>query len=46
MKRFEKMAEENRRRKDEQRINFIIEETERITVTSESKRKEGATKTS
>jgi len=46
MRRFEKMAEENRRRKDEQKIDFIIEEPERITVTSEAKSKERVTKTS
>jgi hypothetical protein len=46
MRRFEKMAEENRCRKDEQKIDFIIEEPERITVTPEAKSKERATKTS
>lgn len=39
------MAEENRCRKDKQKIDFIIE-AERITVASEAKSKERVTKTS
>jgi len=46
MKRFEKMAEKNRRREDEQKIDFTIERRERITVPTESTRKERVTKTS
>jgi hypothetical protein len=45
MRRFEKAAEENRYRKDEQKIDFI-QEPGRITVTSEPKSKERVTKTS
>jgi inner membrane protein involved in colicin E2 resistance len=37
MRRFERMAEEKRKRKDEQKIEFIIKEPNRIEVTSEAK---------
>jgi hypothetical protein len=39
MRRFEKMAEERRRRKDEQKIDFIIKEPERIAVAPEKRDK-------
>jgi len=39
MRRFEKMAEEKRIRKDEQKIDFIIKEPERIAITPETKGK-------
>jgi hypothetical protein len=46
MRRFEKAAEENTCRKDEQKIDLIIQGPERIAVTSEAKSKERSTKTS
>lgn len=39
MRRFERMAEEKRRRKEEQKIDFIIKEPEQIAVTPEAKGK-------
>ena len=39
MRRFEKMAEEKRRRKSEQKIDFIIKEPEQISVTTDTRDK-------
>jgi len=39
MRRFERMAEEKRSRKGEQKIDFVIKEPERIAVTPETKGK-------
>jgi hypothetical protein len=39
MRRFEKMAEEKKRRKDTQELGFIIEEPEQIALTPETKGK-------
>jgi hypothetical protein len=44
MRRFERMAEEKRRLKTEPKIDFTINEPERIAVTHEAKPKEGQTK--
>jgi hypothetical protein len=45
MRRYEKIAEENRRRQNEQKIDFIIDEPAKIVVTSETKDKERQAKT-
>jgi hypothetical protein len=45
MRRFERMAEEKRRREAETKTGVMINEPERIAVTSETKPKKGQTKT-
>jgi hypothetical protein len=45
MRRFERMAEEKRRREAEAKISVMINEPERITVTPETKPKKGQTNT-
>jgi len=46
MKRFEKMAEEKRKEKGKQEIDFIVKEPERIVVNPETEGKHRQTKTS
>jgi hypothetical protein len=45
MRRYEKIAEEKRRRQNEQKIDFIIDEPEKIVVIPETKDKERQAKT-
>jgi hypothetical protein len=45
MRRYEKIAEENRRRQNEQKIDFIIDEPEKIVAIPETKDKERQAKT-
>jgi hypothetical protein len=45
MRRFERMAEEKRRRGTEPKIESIINEPERVAVTPEAKLKNSQTKT-
>ena len=46
MRRFERMAEEKRRHKNEEGIDFIIAKPEEIAVTSETRAKETQIKAS
>lgn len=45
MRRFERMAEEKRRREAETKIGVMINEPERIALTPETKPKKGQIKT-
>lgn len=45
LRRYEKIAEENKRRQKEQKIDFIIDEPEKIVVIPETKDKERKAKT-
>jgi hypothetical protein len=42
MRRFERMAEEKKRREIEKKLDFVVSETEEITVTSKTEVKDRA----
>lgn len=44
MRRYERMADEKKRGKIEKKVDFVVSETEEITVTSRTQAKERARK--